>query len=223
MEGRCVLHEELPLVGRYLLGATPIAAAHTRRRDREFWLSRWVEQVLDVNDGVDDLHLWLGGVALLDQLHERGEACDVSILQGERNSACELVAIEVRVAHRKKGDVNVIEDAALKKPRQVAEKNGVLVLSNAVVQLQVECWGQSTAFFLFRQESPVQHLASHVGIGREVLVREEDLRVASVNACDFDVDLQAFPKRFVLLGTLLEVWEALRELARTLSCVECHV
>ena len=141
MERRRVLHKKPMCGGRLHLGATSHTAAHAGRRDGEVAVTRGVEQLLDVNDSADDINGRPGEVALLEQLDEVGEACDVSVLQEKPNSACKLITIEVRVSNGKKRDVDVSEDAALKKPAKVGEHDGVLVLPNTIVQLQVESFG----------------------------------------------------------------------------------
>ena len=121
------------------------------------------------------------------------------------------------MAHREEGDVSHFEDVALDQPADVAEEVSVFVLSDTVVQLEIESLGKWPAATrsLFRPESPVQHFACHVVIRVHVLVRQENVRLASMDACDVNVDLQAIPVGAVFLAALPVVWKAMWEFIRT--------
>ena len=96
---------------------------------------------------------------MLANLEELLHGGTVSVPQGQCKSTEELVAIDVGMAHRKKGHPNLLENAAIKKPAQIAEHHCIFVFPSAIVQLEVKSVGQrSTTFNRFRVESPVQYL-----------------------------------------------------------------
>lgn len=80
------------------------------------------------------------------------------------DSADKLINVGVCVADWEKGNVDLLEDAALNQPTEIGEHDRVFVLSNAIVELDIERTGETTAQYLFCEENPERHLECHVGI-----------------------------------------------------------
>ena len=84
---------------------------------------------------------------------------DVQVLGGPPNATCHLVAVEMGVAHREEREVNLLEDATLQQPAEESDEDGILVLTDAVVQLEVEAWRKISPLLQFTKECAVQDFA----------------------------------------------------------------
>ena len=128
-----------------ILRCTATDETNARSTHGEILDVAWVEQPTDVGNASDDGHIWVWCETGGEDLDELVNRCDVNKPDTPAYATRQLVAVEMGVAHREKGESDFFEDAALQQPAEIADEDGILVFTDAVVQLQVEDWWKTSA------------------------------------------------------------------------------